>query len=374
MNKKTIQVKVVNEQKVDLCGKKKKKEVRFYIYLGKMELKDSLLGYSLRINYDSTVIKMKSFLKTNTLTSFFDYSDYRIVQKEGYIQCSAGQINNFFVPVFGDSPLIAFAGEFIGNCKNNTNVSVDYIDFTEEFQCNLDSLTPYVSANIDAIVQDKPDRKVTFKNLNDTLFTKKDSIVDLNFSLIANIANKIEKMSFDYTIDNTKFEFVNASITNDTLFKISSLNIVNSNYIKFDILKNSNRELQKLNINIKMKSTGYESEFCSNKLSLKSLNECACVTVLDSSIQYIVSTKIVDTKIDENDENIFFKQTSNLIILNDNCIGSKVEIIDYIGNVLYSKYCESSTTIEMKDFSNIVFLRILKEGKVENFKLKFDLK
>lgn len=374
IEKRKIQVKVVNDQVVDLCGSQFEKEVRFYIDLGKIDFKDSLFAYNMQIRYDSTVIKIKNALTINTLSAYFeDNFNYRIIQNEGLISCS-GMVKNFAIPIAGDKPLIAFSGSFIADCKKSTSVEIEYIEFTDEFQCELDSITPYISTNIEALVQNKPDRKVTFKNLNDTLFTKKDSIVDLNFSLTANIANKIEKMSFDYTIDNTKFEFVNASITNDTLFKISSLNIVNNNYVKFDILKNSNRELQKLNINVKMKSIGDNNEFCTSKLALKNLNECACVTVLDSSMQYIVSTKVVDTKVDNNDVNMFFNQTSNSIILNDNCIGSKVEIIDYIGNVLFSKYCDSSTTIEMNNFSNILFLRIVKDGKVENFKLKFDLK
>lgn len=373
IEKKTIQVKVINDQTVDLCGTQFEKEVRFYIYLGNINPNDSLLGYNLKINYDPTVIRMNSFLKYNTLTSFFDFSDYRIVQNEGYIECSAGQVSNFFTPVFGDKALVAFAGTFIGNCKNSTIVSVEYIEFTEEFQCKLDTVKPYINTLIDAVVQNKPDRKITILSNTDTTLTVKDSITEIKYNLTAKLSNKIDSIKFNYSIDSKNLEYVGLRVSPDSLFEISSLDIISKNNISFVLSRKTNIELYKLDVFIKVKSIVDSSYECKTKFNIKNVNECACVTVLDSSLNYIKSIKNkVDLDVKEIPDVKYFNIIENKIVLNENCIGYNVEIIDYLGKVLFNEYCNHSYVIDLKNFSQIVFMRISNESVFKSFKIKID--
>ncbi len=372
IEKKTIQVKVVNDQTVDLCGNQFEKEVRFYISLGNIEAKDSLLGYSIKINYDSTVIKMKSFLKTNTLTSFFDFNDYRIVQNEGYIVCSAGQVANFFTPVFGDKPLVAFSGSFIGSCLDSTIVSVEYIDFTEEFQCKLDNANPYISTKIDAKVQNKPNRKLTIKNVTDTLYINNDSLVDVKYSINANTNNKIDIMTFDLKINSDKSNIYSVDVLQDTNITVSQLKVISKNYFQFDLKRKLNLEISKIDLVVKTKAIADTNIVLQYKLLLSKVNECACVTVFDSCIQNLKITKIVKDNIDSENEIKYYTISSNAIILNDNCNGSKIEIYDFLGRELYNGTDNYNNIINTDLFPSLVMMRIKSDSFDKKFKLKID--
>lgn len=240
---------------LDLCGNSFRKEVLLTVNLGIIETKDSLLGFNFKIKYDTNKVKFNTYLKSNTLSAFFNYADGRVSRTEQGLYASGGQINDLFTPVVGNRPLVAFAGEYISDCDDSTIIEVEYFEFNEEFKKKLDIDSPYVSLKVFGNIERKPERKMVVNFPKDTIEIIADSIYedDFEFTTMANSKSELVTVSFfkdknDLQITDLIAQDNNANVTffmNDfsmTLAEINNKQTANTKKFKMKLKSNLNED------------------------------------------------------------------------------------------------------------------------------------
>lgn len=145
-----ITVSVESRRVIDVCGQTKD-QVVVVLNLGNISRSDSLFGCNFKLNYDSTKLRFHSALYLNTLAEFFEFKQVGFFSNGSIVGAVANLSMN---PVSGDRPLIGFLGDYISKCPDSVEVSIDYIEFTDEFKKTVENQNGYVIAK----VADKPER------------------------------------------------------------------------------------------------------------------------------------------------------------------------------------------------------------------------
>lgn len=127
--------KIVVNKKIDICNPTQSR-FNFVVNIGYINSIDSLFGFDLDIKYDPNKIRILNYLKPNTLSETFDVSSFSFGVDTNYIRGYATTFNFNAPPAYGDSILIGFYAEWIGDreCEDSSIIELVDINFTEEFK------------------------------------------------------------------------------------------------------------------------------------------------------------------------------------------------------------------------------------------------
>ncbi|MEN6296129.1 MAG: hypothetical protein ABFD61_08390 [Chloroherpetonaceae bacterium] len=248
---------IYSENIVNVCDSLSKKFVLFFVVIDKIQKSDSLFGFDLQIRYDTTKLKITNYVKGNTLSEFFDIDfSYGL---DGLIN-GYGIVSNVMAPPsYGDSILVGFSAEWLGNCPDSAFISLEELNFTSEFKRNYDSLNGgYVYAirkQNNNIIETKFDTQdIKLKQTDSILETQlsikfpkyhqtnavdvklnlKDdlSLIEANMHSGIGIIGNID--SIDNIISIANINQYNNEIIIDIKFKILNYNNLNNIFLKVD--------------------------------------------------------------------------------------------------------------------------------------------
>jgi len=135
----TLQPFVYSQRQIDVCGDASSKQVVAVIGLGIVKTKDSLFGCNFQLTYNHDKIKFSSALYLNTLSEFFEFQQVGFTE-DGKIIGAVTTFGN--IPVAGDLPLIAFLGKYLDNCPDTSLITIDYLEFTDEYKKVISKYIP----------------------------------------------------------------------------------------------------------------------------------------------------------------------------------------------------------------------------------------
>lgn len=299
-----------------------------------MEAKDSLLGFNFKLKYDTSKVRFNTYLKSNTLSAFFNYADGRVVKSEQGLYASGGQINDLFTPIVGNRPLVAFAGEYISDCNDSTTIDVDYFEFNDEFTKKLDVDTPYVSLKVFGNIESKPERKLVSNFPKDTIEIYADSVYEDTFELTTMANSKSETLSVTFNKDSDKLRILDL-ISQDSLADVT----VFMSDFSLTIAEIKNQQTANTK-KFKMKLKSELDEDFITKIYTKSVVEvnCTCITeIFEDSVTVKVKKKPISSVVD--DRNYY----ENL---------KKIDVYNYLG----LKVKEVDSLIELNKLPNGMYL------------------
>ena len=142
--------KIVVNKKINLCDSNSGKFI-FVVNIGMIEPIDSLFGFDIDIKYDPNKVRILSYLKSNTLSEKFEQSSFSFAADTNHIRGYATTFNFNAPPSYGDSILIGFYAEWIGdrNCEDSSLFKLEDINFTEEFKKEYQYTNEYVRTSLD---------------------------------------------------------------------------------------------------------------------------------------------------------------------------------------------------------------------------------
>ncbi len=168
--------------KIDVCGNENQKRFILVMSIGNVMRNDSLFGFNFQLSYDNNKVKFTDALYLNTLSEYFDNKNVFINSKEGKVIGYA--ITMSMEPIYGNRPLLALNGLWIGQCPDTCTFTVDYIEFTDECKIIIDTLKP---AKLIGETFYSRDRFFEISVLPDTLkFENNKGVVELNVRIPKN--------------------------------------------------------------------------------------------------------------------------------------------------------------------------------------------
>lgn len=339
-----FQIVLKNENGVlDLCGNSFRKEVLLTVNLGLIEAKDSLLGFNFKVKYDTSKVKFNTYLKSNTLSAFFNYADGRVSRTEQGLFASGGQINDLFTPVVGNRPLVAFAGDYISDCDDSTLIEVEYFEFNEEFKKKLDVDSPYVSLKVFGNIDRKPERKMVLNFPKDTIEIIADSVYEDTFELTTMANSKSNLINVSFIKENNKIRITDL-VAQDSLADVSMF-LSDFSLTEAEIINKQTANTKKF----KMKLTSDKDEDFVTKILTKSkvVDNCTCITeIFEDSVYVKVKKKPTNSIVEDRN---YYENLKKIDVYN--YLGVKVDEVDSLmelnkipnGIYLLEIYTENNT-------------------------------
>lgn len=343
---------------VDVCDTLAKKRLFFVVNIGEVKRSDSLYGFDLEIKYDPSKIKINSFLTGNTLSSVFEEKGFSLGLDNNLIKGYATTFNFNLVPPSGDSILVAFGGEWLGNCEDSTYLEFLELNFTEEFKKDLD--TNLLGGMIKAYPFEKKDRYAK-ASLETSKIELKDN--ENRFNIYYNMTlpkyYNSESVIIEFSTDDI-VEITGASSGNKSVEVIS----FEDNKVALRLNNQVNTFDLNLNCNYKLQDTISGYKFLLEKMGF---SDCSCI--LGSTADAFEIYK------DSNYVSIKESGSTELII-RDNVISidnskydiNQVLIYDILGREIINKQENNETEIKIftKDMQeSVYFVWILKSNKTE---------
>lgn len=362
---KEINVSIEQNREVNLC-KYRGDEIILTIDVGEITPSDKFFGYELGLSYDNTKVVFDKFLPNGTLTEFFD------IEKKGMNVITEGtkttldvyavtfSINN---SISGDRPLIAFGGKFIGECTDSALAWIEWLEFTDEFQPTIKSLSNLdINGNIP--VDSTVYLRAEILQLIDTMEYQKPKPIYLKVE--KNNSFTIDEFMLTFEIEEG-FELGEVIILFDDieaeLIEKSSRKIVYS-------IKNSSFESLEniLSVEIINVST-QEFHDADASMKIKILDTCGCVnTVYDDKFNFIGAYED-PTTVSDVDVFVFQQHEKNINISTHDDNIKRIQIYNVIGQMVYShESYEQFIEINLSDMNaGIYFVRITndKTNKIE---------
>jgi hypothetical protein len=304
-----------NTRKIDVCDDAKK-SVIITLDIGEITRSDSLYGYNFRIDFDSLKIDFHTFLDLNTLSEYFEYKGANFFNSDGYVEGYA--VNLTGAPVSGNRPLFGLFGNYLGDCPDTTYVSINYIDFTDEF---MKEYKVFMDAEIIASVEDKQDRFLRVSFEDDTVKSfNNDMQAEALISLETNPGLRLESAMFEL------------SVTNSDLYDIEDIELVADNMMISELTKDNSKISFRAFFNedfneqmaFKAKLTQLEKTFETAELEVRifDVNECSCITrlfddkVIIKGIEQDTSTSVNDFV--ESDVNSYYNVNEETFVIEAN--------------------------------------------------------
>lgn len=334
---------------VDICSDNPAdKYWRILIDIGNVSRSDSLYGFNFGIRYDPGKLRFDIPLYINTLSEFFEERKVGAAPEDSLIIGFATTLNIGKPPVSGNKALMVLTGEFISDCPDTSRISIEYLEFTDEFQKEISS---YKDEIVKSEVADKPDRLLQPIFSTDTLKFDEDSVrsVFLKFEYKSEIAR----------LDTIEFE-LEADI--EDAFEIKEINAVN-NDIEF-YKKERTETGYKLGSALKRDIDGsFVIELLVENLKKDSIFEkifidpatfttdkCSCISRFEKAeiiLQAFKADTTQDTtsvlyqKRDDPAKGYYDKTSDSFVFDCDNEYPGEILLYDIRGNLQIRKKCEN---------------------------------
>jgi hypothetical protein len=343
---------------IDVCDSTAKERLIFMVNIGEIKRSDSLLGFDLAIRYNPNKIKITNYLTGNTLSSVFEEKSFSLGLDSGIISGFALTFNFNLKPPSGDSILIAFSAEWIGNCEDTTNLEILELNFTEEFKKELD--TTFGTGVVYGYPFALPERTAKMK-VDKPIITLKDNQNDfkLNYSVTLPQTYYTESLILEYLSSN--IIKINDVVSSDMNAEVVS---VENNKIALRLKNNVTKFNLSLNCNYLLKDTLTGYKFYINKMLY---SDCSCILSV-SSDSIIVNKDSTFVSVKE----IFgsnVKLESDCLIMDNADLGiENIAMFDLLGRKVIEYNTQDET--EIKIFLNelkesIFFIGIYRKDKVE---------
>ncbi len=358
----TVDVVLSQVGSIDVCGEKSDKDIIILLSVGRVLQSDSLFGFNFEIKYDSVKFKFHSPVYLNTLAEFFDIKDVNFGKKglvRGY--ASVGLLGS---QISGNRPLIGIYGDYIDNCPDSSEISLKYIEFTDEFK---KVIRDYKPAMIQAVEADKPNRflKTDFE-LNTITDLIKDTVIEMRINLGIGTQVRVDTAEFEIFTDNKDMlSLVDLNLSNN-LELISKTNS-DSTQLRFKLkLNDINGQYANLKIRVKQNKTD-SARIIINPVYT---NYCSCVkrfygdTILIKSKEKIdTSTVVCESKLETESMTSYYDYNSESFILNiSDYIDGVIKIYDVCGSLINEQKLNWSKKISFdgKYLNKGLYLAIIK--------------
>lgn len=306
----TVDVVLSQVGTIDVCGEKSDKDIIILISVGRVLQSDSLFGFNFEIKYDSVKFKFHSPVYLNTLAEFFDIKDVNF-GKKGLVRGYAS-VGLFGSQVSGNRSLIGIYGDYIDKCPGSSVISLNYIEFTDEFK---KVIRDYVPANVEAIEVDKPNRFLrTDFELDSIVGLEKDTLINLKIKVKPGTQIRLDTANFEIVTDNYDLISFEGFDLSDGLDLIALENSDSSTLKIKTLFKNLNE--QYININVRVRKNKSDSSLI--KVKPLNTNYCSCVTRFYGDSILIKSKEKIDT--------------STVVCENENTKKTLINYYDYISD------------------------------------------
>ena len=347
---------IYSENIVNICDSLSKKRVLFFVVIDKINRSDSLFGYDIEIRYDTTKLKILSYVNGNTLSEFFDINfNYGLNGKiSGY-----GITHNIMdPPSYGDSLLIGFTAEWLGNCPDSAAVDIVDMNFTSEFKRNYDSLG---GGKVLAIKQPKGSMNIDF--LEDVItLGNTDSITNVSLMVKLPKYHNTNQLMIKFNIkDSLKLIEVIPNDENGVIFNLDS----GTNSF---VISNIKKEMSEISLIAKFKIINID--YIVNRL-LKiqefRTDECSCIASSnDDSVLFRQDTLSINEITEEEYLNL---NQEYIEIKNDGQI-SNIWIYDYMGNKIneINSMGKQIIKIYINNYKTGIYFLVLEKNKKNEIK------
>ncbi|MBM2813277.1 MAG: hypothetical protein HW421_39 [Ignavibacteria bacterium] len=362
---------------IDVCGDKIDREVQLLVNIGLIKKSDSLFGFDLEIKFDRNKIKFNSALLIGTLADNFDTKvnpTFSVdLQGNGVISAAGMNFNYNLPPVYGNKPLIAFLGEYLGNCPETLEIKLTDIQFTDEFKKTFSRNSVNT---IKAEIYDNPQRYLRF-----ILPTNK--IIFDTFEIKTSISLKINKVQ---GLDSLEFLI---AFDNPTNYFVSDIKSKNNNVIIDSVLDDAKGKRLKTRILQPVNNEDiFEVEFTRKidkdeniKIHFTPLkvNGCACATRLLDTTILLLNTKNPVTSINNdeiiNNNYIGYVSSDNkyFIVETSNSLPQNLILYNMQGNEINTEITinNKSIIVNLDNISNGLYLAVIRNKKNEIRIIKF---
>ena len=301
-------------QKPALCSDLEKKQFIITFDVGNVAFADSLISYDLEFDYDPTKIHFSSALYTGTLTEglgerifSFSYSGKILGQA----------INLSLIPTFGNNkPLVAFYGEYLGDCIDTTSLKFAYIDFNEGCKISVSNCDELI---IKPVIYDYQNKYFSVASVVDTVVNNgKGSLAEFDFKVDCSEIIKDEKVIVDISYNRMNYNLLNIEPLNEKI-KIDSSQFFTYGAKVFCTVK------EKLNNEVSLK-TSFSSlinvdDTSEIGISVSVDTACSCFPKQNGLKSYIVNKGEVNSVQDEiecKENNCYFIKNNEVDIIT-NC-------------------------------------------------------
>lgn len=338
LNAKEITAKLLLDKEINLCSSDSKKNVIVLCTIGLVKPQDSLFGYDFFIKYDPDVVRFENGLYLSNISEQIP-SGLRGIT----ILDSAKQVRLYGV-IFGmkplvstspgDSILVGLLGEFIGDCSDTTELQIQHMTFTDEFQ---NEVVDYKSLKVSANTYNDENYFDLFIE-EDELRIKKDSskivnvfsetVADRNLSqakFIFNVSHNNFKIK-DILVKSNKIEFVDESIINEN--EIEQV---------YNILDNLNQE-HLFEIEIENEK-GLDTE-AKLTVNIEKVNTCDCISIFNGDQCNLMTDP--NSGIYSDNRNDYIYCNDNILRVVEGSLIHKIEIYDLNGSKILSNYCQTN--------------------------------
>lgn len=353
-------INIEQNRKVNIC-KYRGDEIIITVDVGTITKEDKFFGYELGLSFDNTKIVLDKFLFNGTLTEFFE-TDKRgmnvITENDKSTLDVFGVTFSLNNSIYGNRPLIAFGGRYIGECPDSSLVKIEWLEFTSEFTGRfIDTNNLYV---VSEFIEDSTKKlDVSMRSTTDSALAK-DSTLNLIVNAKQSSQDLIRKFEFNFKL-NENFKIVKIEQLNDNMiyqlveddnhnFKIM---IENSEFIDTDILS---VEIQNI--------SDLEYHEGAAEINIVPIDTCSCIQVGDLDEIVILGKNEIINSVKANNQ--YFELKNKVIYLKDNSYKTII-IYDYLGRKI-AEYKEYDKAIFLDDFkSGIYFIELINyyEHKLE---------
>ncbi len=316
---------------LDYCGDDSEREIIISVNIGEVTSADSLYGYNFQIKYDTNLIKFTDMLYYGTLSENCYYKQGSATPG-GYFKVAAINIDNMLI---GNKPLAAIKGTIKAKCSIDTEIQMNYIDFTKEFTRDSIELND-IGFVIDKV--DKEDRTLKLKFRKDSLDLKLDKKIDLYIEkqysemneIMLEFSGNIDLLDFDKIIPkNSDYQIELIEIKSDT----AKIKVKSSSIIYFGNL-----------VSIDTKSIGDTNINAQISVYAK-IDTCECVFKIIPAIAKLY--KYQDSIVNKCNEIDYSKNTIYYLdggVLDINKVFNNIKIFDSLGVLRF----ESDNIIDSK--------------------------
>ena len=304
-------IRVISYNKINLCEKDDMESVQIGVSLGEVTKQDQLYGYDFQASFDTNAVKFHTALYFNTLSQYFyeENSEYYGINFDNTKGIAVGWGVTLSVnePVYGDKPLLAFQGDYIGDCPDTTLVELDYLEFTDEFQREING---YKAAKVVSYMEPVEGNFLMFESMNDSLSfdSLESNSIKIRLSKSKQELLKKFKMIIDKPAGNFEIDTIELAKEN---FEVLSSNVTDNSFI-YELKLNgdiSDTLLAEMQVSTKDNADDTSSLTVRGDI----LDDCSCISKVINADVNLKSTKKNEVSVIEN-----YSEKTKVYFISDN--------------------------------------------------------